>query len=107
MKDSGAVTQILKHGGYPNPPEAYAAEIIRWSTNGNLLWAISKDCTIEPAMLQRTGLTVEQHQALTIERYDCIRAAVPPHIRLLPVLEGYEPHEYVECIALNGDRLKP
>jgi hypothetical protein len=37
LMDSGAFTQILKHGGYTEPPDAYIAEIIRWSTNGNLL----------------------------------------------------------------------
>ena len=88
MMDSGAFAQILEHGGYPNPPETYAAEIIRWSTNGNLLCAVSEDYVVEPATLVRTGLTVADHQELTIERYDAIRAAVPPRIHILPVLQG-------------------
>lgn len=107
MMDSGAFTQISRFGGYPNPPEAYAAEIVRWSTNGNLLCAVSEDYMTEPAMLERTGLTVEEHQQRTIERYDRIRAAVPPHIHILPVLQGYTPEEYVQCIALYGQRLTP
>ncbi len=107
MMDSGAFTQILKHGGYPNPPEDYAAEIIRWSTNGNLLCAVSQDFMCEPAMLQHTGLTVEQHQCLTIERYDTIRAAVPSHIHIMPVLQGYAPAEYVAHLKDYGDRLTP
>src|SRR5690348_2792520 len=91
MMDSGAFSQILRHGGYPNPPELYAAEIVRWSTNGNLLCAVSEDYMVAPAMLERTGLTVADHQRMTIERYDRIRAAVPPNIHILPVLQGYKP----------------
>jgi hypothetical protein len=107
IMDSGAFMQIARHGGCPNPPEAYAAEIVRWSTNGNLLRAVSEDYMCEPGMLERTGLTVADHQALTIERYDAIRAAVPPHFHILPVLQGYQPAENISHIQAYGDRLTP
>ena len=58
-------------------------------------------------MLERTGLTGEEHQKRTIERYDRIRAAVTPHIHILPVLQGYAPSEYVAHIRAYGDRLTP
>src|SRR3954451_799970 len=48
LMDSGAFTQIRKHGGYTASPDAYIAEIIRWSTNGNLLAAVSQDMMTEP-----------------------------------------------------------
>jgi len=107
MMDSGAFTQIAKHGGYPNPPEAYAADIIRWSTHGNLLCAVSQDYMTEPAMLEKTGLTVAEHQRLTIERYDRIRANAPASVHILPALQGYDPAEYVEHIRQYGARLTP
>jgi hypothetical protein len=62
---------------------------------------------VEPAMLERTGLTVEDHQRITIERYDIIRAGVPDHIHIMPVLQGYAPSEYVSHIRQYGDRLTP
>src|SRR4051794_8791446 len=105
LMDSGAFTQILKHGGYTEPPDAYIAEIIRWSTNGNLLAAVSQDMMCEIGMLERTGLTVEAHQRITIERYDIIRAGVPGHIHIMPVLQGYQPAEYVTHLKAYGDRL--
>ena len=72
IMDSGAFSTILIHGGYPHPVEEYAAHIRRWKTNGNLLAAVSQDYMCEPAMLKRTGLTVSEHQRLTIERYDAL-----------------------------------
>lgn len=105
--DSGAFTELARYGAYRHEPEDYAAEIVRWSTNGTLLWATTQDYMTEPFMLKKTGLTVAEHQRLTIERYDRIRAAVPPHIHILPVLQGYAPEEYVEHIRAYGDRLTP
>ncbi len=54
IMDSGAFTTILAHGGYPDPPEVYAAEIKRWSRNGTLLAAVAQDYMCEPHMLART-----------------------------------------------------
>ena len=33
IMDSGAFTTIAAHGGYPEEPEVYAAEIRRWANN--------------------------------------------------------------------------
>ncbi len=54
---------------------------------------------------QDTGLDVATHQRLTIERYGRIRAAVPPHIHVMPVLQGYQPEEYLTHLEQYGDRL--
>lgn len=103
--DSGAFTTIAKHGGYPDLPEVYAAQIKRWSTNGNLLAAVAQDYMCEPHMLKRTGLTVQDHQRLTIERYDALRAADTGGIYIMPVLQGYSPAEYLDHLHMYGDRL--
>lgn len=104
--DSGAFSTIKLHGGYPDPPENYAQQIIRWSRCGNLLAAVSQDYMCEPVMLARTGLTVRDHQRLTIERYDRL-VACNTGVYIMPVLQGYEPEEYVDHIRQYGDRLKP
>lgn len=106
IMDSGAFTTILKHGGYPHPVSEYAAQIRRWKDNGNLLAAVSQDYMCEKHMLERTGLTVEEHQRLTIERYDALLAE-DTGVYIMPVLQGYTPAEYKNHIAAYGDRLKP
>jgi hypothetical protein len=104
IMDSGAFTTIAKHGGYPEPVSAYAAEIRRWKDNGNLLAAVGQDYMCEPHMLARTGLTVAEHQRLTIERYDALMAE-DTGVYILPVLQGYAPESYVEHVRQYGDRL--
>ena len=107
IMDSGAFSTILTHGGYPEPPEAYAAVVKHWANNGNLLAAVSQDYMCEPHMLKITGLTVEEHQRLTVERYDALLACDLGGVYLMPVLQGYTPEEYVAHIAMYGDRLTP
>lgn len=107
VMDSGAFRTIELHGCYPEPPEIYAAQIKRWSTNGNLMAAVSQDYMCEPHMLAITGLTIEEHQRLTIERYDALTACDLGGVYLMPVLQGYAPADYVRHIEMYGERLKP
>lgn len=46
---------------------------------------------------------VRIHQQRTVERYDALKAATDAPI--MPVLQGYKPAEYLECLALYGERL--
>ena len=105
IMDSGAFRTIEVHGGYPEPPEAYAAQIRRWARNGNLLAAVSQDYMCEPHMLAITGLTIADHQRLTIERYDALMACDLGGVYLMPVLQGYTPADYVRHLEMYGDRL--
>jgi len=103
--DSGAFSTILRHGGFPEPPEIYAQHIRRWSRNGNLLAAVAQDYMCEADMLERTGLTVADHQRLTIERYDALLRCDTGGVYIMPVLQGYAPEEYVAHLHAYGDRL--
>lgn len=47
-------------------------------------------------------MTVEEHQKLTVERYLEIRAALNDQIYLMPVLQGWEPEDYVSHINQYG-----
>lgn len=106
IMDSGAFTTIQKHHGYPHPVKEYADQIRRWKNNGNLLAAVSQDYMCEKFMLDLTGLTVADHQRLTIERYDALLAE-DTGVLIMPVLQGYSPSEYLSHIRQYGDRLKP
>jgi hypothetical protein len=104
--DSGAFRTIELHGGYPRPVEEYAELIRRYAGNGRLLAAVSQDYMCEPFMLARTGLTIADHQRLTIERYDALLGCDTGGTYIMPVLQGYAPQDYVEHIRQYGDRLK-
>jgi hypothetical protein len=105
VMDSGAFSTIGKHGGYPDGPAEYAAQVRRWSSCGRLLAAVTQDYMCEPWMLRRTGMTVRRHQHLTVERYDAIRRAGTAGVYLMPVLQGYDPEEYARHVAMYGRRL--
>lgn len=106
IMDSQAFTTIATYGGYPHPVEEYAAQIKRWKTNGNLLAAVSQDYMCEPVMLKKTGLTVADHQRLTIERYNALLRCYTG-CYIMPVLQGYDPDEYVSHIQQYGPCLGP
>jgi len=105
VMDSGAFTTIMKFGGYPEPVECYAQHIRRFAGNGRLLAAVAQDYMCEPHMLAKTGLTVADHQRLTIERYDELMACDVGGVRIMPVLQGYKPAEYVAHVRAYGARL--
>lgn len=103
--DSGAFTKIKTHGGYPEPVEEYARLIRRFAKNGRLLAAVAQDYMCETIMLERTGLTVAEHQRLTIERYDALFSCDVGGVYIMPVLQGYQPEEYVSHLRQYGKRL--
>lgn len=104
IMDSGAFTEIHNHGRYRNSVSDYATHIRRWRSCGNLLAAVAQDWMCEAFILAKTGLTVLDHQRLTIERYDALLAE-QTGVYILPVLQGYEPWEYAHHLLQYGDRL--
>lgn len=107
IMDSGAFTEVSRHGGYRHGVSEYAAEIRRWAENGSgrLLAAVAQDFMCEPFIVQRTGLSVQRHQELTIERYDALLREGTAGVYIMPVLQGFEPGDYVRHIGMYGDRL--
>jgi len=105
--DSGAFTTLQLRGGYPHSPQEYAAEIRRWRDNGTLLAAVAQDFMCEPFMLARTGLSIADHQRLTIERYDELVGCDVAGAYIMPVLQGYSPDDYCRHLDQYGDRLGP
>ncbi|MGF1987890.1 MAG: DUF7221 family queuine tRNA-ribosyltransferase-like protein [Nostoc sp. ZfuVER08] len=104
--DSGAFTEVARHGGYRHGVEQYYWQIKRWSTCGNLLIAVAQDWMCESFALERTGLTVEEHQRLTVERYDQLMK-LKPSVEIMPVLQGYRISDYIKHLSDYGTRLAP
>lgn len=103
--DSGAFSELSTHGRYRHDVAEYAAQIRRWKSNGNLLAAVAQDYMCEPFIVTKTGLSVERHQQLTIERYDALLRH-DTGVYILPVLQGYQPEDYVRHIRMYGERLE-
>jgi hypothetical protein len=96
--DSGGFTELSLHGSWQTCPAAYADAVARYAEAiGRLAWASPQDWMCEPAMLARTGLTVDRHQALTVDNY-CTLRQLAPGLPFIPVLQGWTPADYLACI---------
>lgn len=107
MLDSGAFTEISKFGAYRHTAEQYVSKIVELAQYGRLVASVSRDYMCEPFILEKTGLTVADHQRLTIEQYDILRKLLPSRFYLLPVLQGWTPQDYADHARAYGDRLGP
>lgn len=105
IMDSGAFTEVALHGGYRSTVEDYAAQIRKWAGNGRLLAAVAQDFMCEPWVLQKVGATVREHQLATVERFDALKACDVAGVYIMPVLQGYDPADYVEHLRDYGGRL--
>ncbi|TIN80730.1 hypothetical protein [Mesorhizobium sp.] len=106
LVDSGAFTEINLHGGYRHGVEDYAHELCRLHAAGvvKIAAAVAQDYMCEPFMLAKTGLSVTDHQRLTIERYDDLVACGLP-FPVMPVLQGFAPRDYQDHVRAYGERL--
>lgn len=108
IMDSGAFTTISTHGRYLSEPADYADEARRWVALAPGLQAVvAQDFMCEPFILERTGLTLADHQRLTIERLDALEAAWGEPVPVLPVLQGFAPEDYARHVSDYGSRLTP
>ena len=105
--DSGAFQEIDRFGGYRETPAQYAGEVNRLAAiDPGIRAAVSQDWMCEDFILAKTGLTIADHQRLTVERYDALLPLVRG-VYLMPVLQGYSPASYVAHARAYGDRLAP
>lgn len=107
--DSGGFTELSRRGAWTVAPGAYVAEARRFRDEiGGLQWAAIQDWMCEPFILKKTGLSVEEHQARTIESYETLRA-LAPEMPWAPVLQGWTRADYlrhVEGYARRGHDLR-
>lgn len=106
LVDSAAFTELARFGRYRHEPGDYARELRRLHESGivEIAAAVAQDYMCEPFMLAKTGLSVTEHQRLTIERYDALVAGHLP-FPIMPVLQGYRPEEYANHLHAYGARL--
>lgn len=113
--DSGGFTELSKFGRWTVGAEQYAIEVRSWARElGFLRWAAIQDWMCEPWIIEGgagpaggapapgTGLTVEQHQELTVRSYLDLRA-LAPEIRWLPVIQGQSLADYLAHVDMYSD----
>lgn len=92
--DSGGFTECSMYGGWSLTARQYADEVERYySEIGRMEWAAPQDWMVEPWVIERTGLSVEEHQFRTVENYLELRS-IAPHLPFVPVLQGWTFMEY-------------
>ncbi len=98
--DSGGFSELLLHGGWQTGVAEYVEAVARYASEiGQLAWAAPMDWMCEPFMLQRTGKTLECHQAATVDNY-CTLRDLAPGLPFIPVVQGWTLADYVRCVML-------
>jgi hypothetical protein len=96
--DSGGFTQLHLHGRWTVSPTEYVDAARRYQADiGRLTWAAPQDWMCEPFILAKTGLTVDRHQALTVDNFMVLRD-LAPDLPFIPVLQGFTLSEYEACV---------
>ncbi|MHC5537599.1 deazapurine DNA modification protein DpdA family protein [Singulisphaera rosea] len=96
--DSGGFTELQKYGTWRTEPKRYAEEVSLWRDQiGGMQWAAVQDWMCEPHMLEKTGRSVAEHQALTIQSYFDLKS-LAPQIPWTPVLQGWRIDDYVDHV---------
>lgn len=95
--DSGGYTVLNGNGRWDITADAYADLVALYEQEiGNLAWAAPMDWMCEAHVLERTGLTVAEHQDRTVANYLELRGRGP----FVPVLQGQHLADYERCIDL-------
>jgi hypothetical protein len=96
--DSGAFSELAMYGKYHTTPAQYVSEARRFSDEvGQLQWAAPQDWMCEPFMLAKTGLTVAEHQARTIDSVVTLRG-LDASLPFVPVVQGYSEDDYLRHV---------
>lgn len=105
MIDSGAFTEISTHGRYRHGVEEYARDLKPWLELGDLQAVVAQDFMCEPWIIEKTGLSIKEHQTRTVHRYDQLKEALPD-APIMAVLQGYAPEDYRRHLEMYGARLE-
>lgn len=99
MIDSGSFT-IHDQGKQFDPPEEYAERVRGYMDKlGSVVAVATYGEMCEEWILAKTGRTVRQNQEMTVESYLKL-SALAPEVPWLPEIQGFEEHEYHECVDL-------
>lgn len=103
--DSGGFMELRLRGAWTISPMQYVSVVRRCSQEmGKLDWAAIQDWMCEPIIRAKTGLSVVQHQCLSIRSLLDLRS-IAPELPWAPVVQGWVWSDYdrhVEMYAKYG-----
>lgn len=98
--DSGGFTELSMFGRWETGPRTYVSAVRRYAAEvGRLEWAAPMDWMCEPHIIDKTGLSVAEHQRRTVDNYVTLRG-LAPDLPFVPVLQGWLLDDYHRCIDL-------
>ncbi len=98
--DSGGFSELFMYGEWRTSPEQYVREVRAWSAQiGGLEWAAIQDWMCEDFILEKTKLTLEEHQRRTVQSWVTL-TKLAPEIPWAPVLQGFRLRDYLACADL-------
>ena len=96
--DSGGFSYLHDHGCFPFTAAEYVEKIRRVESElGTMRFACQMDWMCEEKALEKTGLTIAEHQRRTIANFVELRE-LAPEIKWLPALQGNTVAEYMSHI---------
>jgi hypothetical protein len=102
--DSGGFTELSMNGTWQTTAVEYSSRVRRYSEEiGRLDWAAPQDWMCEPQITKRTGLTVQEHQARTIDSVERLRD-FGLNVNFVPVLQGWSKSDYLRHIDMYTQR---
>lgn len=106
--DSGAFSQLHKHGKWTSTPQEYISHIkrIQHDLNLSFQWVAPQDWMCEPFMIKKTGLSVKEHIHRTVDNFLILRKLTQnTDIHIIPVLQGFDLDEYQYCFDLYSQHI--
>lgn len=94
LLDSGGFSELQINGCYTISEEEYVEVIMRHRPK----LAFCQDWMCEDIMLEKTGLTILDHQQRTLDSYLSLSEYTP---RIAPVLQGMELEEYLHHASMH------
>lgn len=93
--DSSGYSELSMHGDWKLTAKQYVHDVRRYRDEvGQIAWAAAQDWMCEPWVIAKTGLSIQEHQDLTIASYIELRG-MAPDITWAPVLQGWTMTDYV------------
>jgi len=95
--DSGGFSELSLFGRWTIDEKTYIDELKRLeSLNLEFEWVAQQDLMCESIMLEKTGLSIEEHQTKTVENFETLQT-LEHDFHVIPVLQGQTLQEYFDC----------
>ena len=98
--DSGGFSELRLNGTWTKTASEYLRKLEYLNELGLYYeWAAPQDWMVEPWIIEKTGLSVEEHQRRTVDNFLYLRSTAPD-LPFIPVLQGWSLEDYENCFDM-------